>query len=62
MRRFYDVLDARLLLERAGGEVFAAVCALLVGYSIREVAAKLGVPPTTLARRLRALAGKEGAR
>ena len=59
--KFYDSLDARLVLDRAGGKVFAAVCALLVGFSVRETAAKLGVPATTLARRLRALAGKEAA-
>ena len=61
MNRFYDSLDARLLLDSTDGLTWAAAVALLVGYSIRETAAKLGVPATSLTRRLRALAGKETA-
>ena len=56
---FIRRLDARLMFDSASGYAFAALCALGVGFSIRETAAKLGLPPTTLTRMLRALAGKE---
>ena len=51
-------LDAKAALETAHGWTFGAVAGLLIGYSIRETAAKLGIPATTLTRLLRKL-GKE---
>ena len=51
-------LDARAALDNASGWTFAAVAGLLIGYSIRETAEKLGIPATTLTRLLRKL-GKE---
>ena len=56
---FVRRLDARLALDNATGYVFAAVCALLCGFSLREVAERLNLPATSLSRRLRLLAGKE---
>ena len=56
---FVRRLDARLMFDKASGYTFAALCALGVGFSIREAAAKLGLPPTTLSRMLHTLAGKE---
>ena len=51
-------IDSRLVLDNARGYTFGAVAGLLIGYSMRETAAKLGLPPTTLTRMLRQLGKK----
>ena len=56
---FVRKLDARLVLENTMGHVFAAVCGLICGFSLRDVAERLNLPATSLARRLRLIAGEE---
>ena len=52
-------IDARAALDRTRGRVFAACCALMVGYSLSETARRLGWPLTSMIRALRSL-GVEG--
>ena len=53
---FRDRLDAKLLLDGATGWLWAVTLGLLAGFSLRECAERLGVPLTTITRKLRRLA------
>ncbi len=59
-RALIDHVDVALLMDRASGVSFAGACAVACGWSLAKAAEKLHVSPTTLARKLKALAGKEG--
>ena len=50
-----DALDARLLLDATNGWLWAVILAHLAGFSLRESAAKLGIPLTTVTRKLKGL-------
>ena len=52
MDNFLSAVEVHLLLDEAEGELWSALVGLLCGYSLREIARKLGVPLTTLRRKL----------
>jgi hypothetical protein len=55
---FVRKVDARLLLEGASGFMFAAICALLVGFSVAEASKRLKIPATSILRKLHELAAR----
>ena len=55
---FVRKVDARLMLDGTSGSMFAAICALLVGFSAAEASKRLKIPETSMLRKLHELAAR----